>query len=280
MPALIDRCIFCGEKTKLSGEHSFWPNWSRHHIPRQPKLKHVRAVYQSPPHSRIAGLNHSKRYHGGVDSIKLKVVCERRCNNGWMKNREDITKPILVPLILGQPTVLSRESQEKLAAWVVMKTMTAEFSNPENLVTPQADRTSFMETGVIPVHWQVHIAHVQSKKWRTAYLRQTNTVGNLADLKAGVHKQPDLADNIQCVTVGFGELLILIISVADLRFNYEPPATVRRHMRQIWPFNRGHFWPPGDILSESAADVVCMTLNYSTRKMPWARADQAGPPQR
>jgi hypothetical protein len=60
----------------------------------------------------IWGVEKTKKYHGGVNTTKIKAVCPTRCNNGWMRLVENATKPILTHLILGQPAVLSKEAQQ------------------------------------------------------------------------------------------------------------------------------------------------------------------------
>ena len=66
-----------------------------------------------------------------------------------MRERENLTRPILLPIIQGLPAIMDRAAQEKLAAWFVMKSMVAEFSQPDDVATPQKSRTRFMQTGII-----------------------------------------------------------------------------------------------------------------------------------
>jgi hypothetical protein len=46
--------------------------------------------------------------------------CER-CNNGWMHELEDAASPILIPLIHGNPALLSVRDQVAIRTWFLMK---------------------------------------------------------------------------------------------------------------------------------------------------------------
>jgi hypothetical protein len=53
-----------------------------------------------------------------LDAFKLKRICEP-CNNGWMGDLEEVTKPILLPIMKGQRALDSLEEEERriLAKW-------------------------------------------------------------------------------------------------------------------------------------------------------------------
>jgi hypothetical protein len=103
MPRLTDRCIFCGFVGKLSKEH-IWPQWSFKYVPKGSNTVHTRGVFVSSKSTpKIKGAKSVKQHNGTVSTIRLQVVCPRNCNGGWMSVLETRVKPVLVPLMLGQP---------------------------------------------------------------------------------------------------------------------------------------------------------------------------------
>ncbi len=271
----LSRCIFCETKTKLTGEHSFWPRWSKRYLPPQPKGTHRRVTIQSSKSSpKIHGIHTDRSFHGQLNSIRLHVVCGPRCNNGWMRRCENLTKPILGPLILGQPAVLNREDQLALATWAVMKSMTSEFSEPADVATPQIDRTKLMLKNTIPSGWKIYLGHVRIPDWRMQYHRNAVKLG-LVDIHDGKPKahQGSLRKNTQTIAVGIGELFVWIMSTTVPHVDFKPPPQITRHVHQIWPFQRTILWPPGTILTGSAANVVANTLNRELWNMKWTSSD-------
>jgi hypothetical protein len=109
------RCIFCGAGG-LSKEH-IWSEWTYELVPPIPGGEHVKTVYQSAKHNpKITGVESSKQRQGSTNTIKLYAVCKTECNNGWMSRLDEAAKPLLTPLILGQPAVLSEKSLRTVAA--------------------------------------------------------------------------------------------------------------------------------------------------------------------
>jgi hypothetical protein len=266
MARLTDRCIFCGETDGLNGEHLFWPTWSYKYIPNRPARTHQRTGSmhsRSSPH--IWGIHKTTRHHGGVNTIKLPVVCEDRCNNGWMRRLENATIPILVPLIIGKRIKLTKHAQQKLARWVAMKTMTTEFLEPERAVTPENQRFEFRARRKIPDRWQVYIARQRGAKWETELKRTSSRLGV---------PSPRISPNAQCVTVGFGKLLIIAISVSAPNFNYKLPANIRQVLNQIWPYSTDVLWPPQITLTDADIEIISMAMHHAAMRLPWADVPQ------
>jgi hypothetical protein len=278
--ARLTNCIFCEEKTKLTGEHVYWPDWSKKYVRPAPKGSHYREIFStSAKDPNIRGLKNRSRHHGEVNSIKLQTVCERRCNNGWMRERENLTRPILLPIIQGLPAIMDRAAQEKLAAWFVMKSMVAEFSQPDDVATPQKSRTRFMQTGIIQNRWLIFAGHTQSPRWRMAYTRNSVKLGRSVNGSPITPHAGSLEKNTYAVTVGFGELIIWAFCTTVPGLQYEPPVHIRRYMHQIWPYQRGFLWPPGPIVGDSFASILAELLHTSTKSIPWTDDAGAGKPQ-
>lgn len=272
MTRLTDCCIFCEAKTALTAEHSFWPNWAKKYLPAQPKGRHEKTLYlSSKSNPNISGLYKSKRHHGEVNVTTLRVVCGPHCNNGWMRECENITRPILAPLILGQPAVLSKDAQQKLAFWIAMKAMVSEFSEPFDVATPQQYRNQLMNTGQLPPGWIIFVGHVRGKNWRMGYHRHSAKFGiTSADTGRIKANQSPLLRNTYSITVGIGELLIWAVAINAPNIRYQPPGYFARFLRQIWPYQREFLWPLGPIFSDRDADTLCRTLHNAMRNIPWA----------
>ena len=116
----------------MSGEH-LWSEWIHKLVPKTKKfhIQETRPQWISlnapnlPPYRLI-------RREGDPVTKRLKVVCERHCNNGWMSRLEEEAKPCLTKLIKGEMASLNPQEQDGVAAWAAMKIIVAEFSAPES----------------------------------------------------------------------------------------------------------------------------------------------------
>lgn len=143
----------------MSREH-IWSEWTYQFVPKTPNGTHVKFAADTFPHNpRLVESYNSKTYQGDVNTIKLNVVCETKCNTGWMSKLEERAKPILIPLLLGEPTVLTKDRQTVLAAWSAMKLMVCEHHEVTNVTSTQEHRTYLMETQRAPDFWGIWIGH-------------------------------------------------------------------------------------------------------------------------
>ncbi len=115
-------------------------------------------------------LDHSefkiKRRGGDIHDWQVKCVCEKRCNNGWMRTLENTAKPILLPLLKGDSVRLSPHDQEIIAAWASLKAVVAEYASSGHVTTTQAQRDKMM-LEVLPPQtcWKVWIGNYDRKNW-------------------------------------------------------------------------------------------------------------------
>src|SRR5438045_8454454 len=93
------RCIFCGV-TGVTREH-MWADWLRCYIPRRMREHSVAATIVSPwgHEERVS------RRTGDPHSRRIKCVCGE-CNNVWMSQLQEATKPFLIQTLKGEPTSL------------------------------------------------------------------------------------------------------------------------------------------------------------------------------
>ena len=115
-------CAFCGAEGPLTLEH-LWPAWT------EPYIKGLGA-----PQSITRVSDHGEHVHdvwatSGLN-LTARRVC-RTCNNGWMHELEEATKPTLVPLITStEPRTFSRGEAVTLATWITKTCLTTEFMHP------------------------------------------------------------------------------------------------------------------------------------------------------
>ena len=57
---------------------------------------------------------------------QVSAVCEKNCNNGFMRRIENATKPHLIQLLGNCPFRLAPEQQRWIATWAVLKSVVGE----------------------------------------------------------------------------------------------------------------------------------------------------------
>jgi hypothetical protein len=232
------------------------------YIPRSPQHRYVRQTLQTArANPRIRGVKRTMNRQGSVRDIKIRAVCERHYNNGWMSRFETHIKPILTPLLKGEVAVLTEEAQRSLAAWLTMKVMVAEAAERDSMYTTQSEHTYLMEHLKAPPNWRLWIARHNGRVWASSYVRQAITIGIVKD---GLPPEPpdrSVAKNVQFVTLGLGQLPVLITSTTVPDLEIKPADQILRVMRQLWPYRAGFLWPPGAILTDNDAETLTASFD-------------------
>ena len=210
-------CIFCGG-SPTSQEHKF-AAWIGRTLPRVQKHydQHHWSVTKPLTWLRFK----TKR---SILDARLKVVC-KECNNGWMSDLQDLAKPIITPLILGERTTLEPQQVEILATWATMTAMVWEFSQPKLIgaAVPQEERTRFKAQPAPLPNWKFWIGRYFTDKTmdgRHKTARHPSEITNKCDT--------------QLTTIWIGHLFLHIFS-SSWWCDYEPacPHLLRAlHMRQ------------------------------------------------
>jgi hypothetical protein len=225
------RCIFCGA-LGVTKEHII-ADWVSQAIPRTADDKHHRI--DIPTRKNADGTftkGHTVRNaQGNVHSQKLKLAC-RTCNNGWMSQLEEKTKPILLHLIQGKPSVLSPEQQTVVAHWVIKTIMVVEkqTKSDANVFTAE-ERNQFRLTFKTTAITKIWLARYNGSKWRTQLNRSPFQLSASPVQRDGV-----AVDYVQSFTLGLGNLVIfaVITTSTDIKFS---PEVFRfwNNMVRIWP---------------------------------------------
>ncbi len=76
---------------------------------------------------------------------RVRGICAD-CNNGWMSRLESAAKPILTPMILGEPVTLSTADQQVVAAWATKTALVLEYSHRDRPIVAPAQLLHFGQT--------------------------------------------------------------------------------------------------------------------------------------
>jgi hypothetical protein len=270
MSTRITSCIFCG-RTDLSEEH-IWPKWAHPTLRKSPSSgAYIQKKWKtSPKNPRIRGETFHRERPTDVFQISLKVVCKRHCNNGWMSRLETSAKPVALPLIAGTHAVLEKYRQEILATWLAMKLMTCEFSDPEDLATPELERALLMGRRRPPDIMGIWIARCADLGWSNTYWRQAATLGWAPIGTLPPQPVSLLPKNTQAQTFVIGELFVQAVSTTVAGLKFHTPPAIGRSMRQIWPFERAFLWPPGPSLSDNDVRFITRAFDRFTSQLPFS----------
>jgi hypothetical protein len=110
-------CIFCGHLSVSNG----------HVLP--DFLKQIEV--EPKPSLTRRGKVHATQRNPALYSEKARVVCQQRCNGGWMSQIEEAAKPVLLDLITGQPGQLNPQGQAVLARWAALAALMACYLQPK-----------------------------------------------------------------------------------------------------------------------------------------------------
>lgn len=100
-------CRMCREDRPLSREHVL-PQWLSRAMDPTTLVKHT---YEIQPGGDIR-----REWSSTGLSIVSRSVCVR-CNNGWMAQLESTAEPVLAPLVLGKPSLLTTRASAIAARW-------------------------------------------------------------------------------------------------------------------------------------------------------------------
>lgn len=246
------KCIFCGAGN-LSKEH-FWPEWAAEILPNFPINQREERLYTFTQLTTLKEPPKILTRPGYAKTKKIRAVCAS-CNNGWMSILETSVRPILTPLIKGEPFTFNDSSAKILAQWIALKVMVGEHNQPDEMVTKLPERETFKSSLEIPPGLKIWIAKCGVGGWETSYVRHAATVSR-TPTPLPEHR----FKNIHTVTFGIGNLMIHVFhsTVANLdnHFDISHPGIV-----QLYPFKSEIMWPLTKNLSIEDARFVANTLD-------------------
>ncbi|WP_147155966.1 hypothetical protein [Reyranella soli] len=203
---------------------------------------------------------------GAANKKKIYVVCDR-CNSGWMSRLEKATKPTLVQLITGVPTLLDDAAVQRLVNFVALKAMVAEhdvFKGRTPMpIYDSAARRRFMDTGIAPDGIRMWIGAGGGPKWRTGFYRFVSGV-RLIKAPLGATVEPNFVRsgaNIHSVTWGLGSCFFHVVATTNMEFYRQHGWDVPPGLFAIWPLQAGTLvWPPNFAFTDWAIDELSVSL--------------------
>ena len=247
------KCIFCGG-TGMSREH-IWGDWLKPHVPRTVNKHRLQSVVVNRPGVPSTSSLHIRA--GDPMGSNVRVVC-KPCNNGWMSRLQNAVKPILLPLIRGERTVLGQRAQETLSAWTTMAVMTSEHIDPaaHMVAVSQSERDAFSQHQAAFPNWQIWIGRYQRHRWVGQWVHTAMPVLGTKDIPAD-KDAPVPPPNTQTTTIILGQLYILAISseFADIpvKWGWAGVPTVPARLARISPPKESIIaWPPSSLTDQEA----------------------------
>jgi hypothetical protein len=240
----------------MSREH-IWADWLKKYIPKD--MTDYRSL-SATTHETHTEFTHKK--HGGdLRSRTLRVVC-KSCNNGWMSQLQQRTKPYLLPLISGDVTAFDAKAQEILSAWVAIFVMVAEHFDRYKVVSSQTERGSLWKNQKAPSNWKIWIGDYQRKNWKAHLARFCVAISSRKHHRIRRMDNGLPRPNTQTVTFVVGRLYVHVASSATDIF--EDWHLVRPDLLvQIWPVRRNIVAWPRTTMTDRDADKIAGEFHRS-----------------
>lgn len=153
---MTKRCIFCGERVD-SREH-VWPQWLVRIIEPLPGSNKTLFAIRTNKDGQ------SNRWKRSTPELVTKSVC-RGCNEGWMSDMEQTTKPILCPMIKGEETTLTTIQQTRIAIWMLKVAIVLDSMSFEARFYEESERFHFRATFLPPGFLTFWLGYYSGSHW-------------------------------------------------------------------------------------------------------------------
>lgn len=245
-------CIFCTRRA--DSDEDVIPKW----IPRLLRKQEGERVPM-----RTTRFGHEPREQLAGESIqKVGSVC-RQCNNGWMSRLEEDVKPILKPMILGNPVTLTARQQERITTWMTKCAMMYESMATGEVFYNGLDCHHFMKTGS-PLG--------ATSVWLGQYNGGIRVIG---DYRLLPRQQDDGGFvKILVLTLVLGKLALQLTSA---KWTKESPRVdlatwvlenTKDLLVQVWPVNLlGVQWPPLCSFDDESTRVKYLVVRFGGKEL-------------
>lgn len=258
-------CIYCGD-SPTTREH-IWADWLREYIPKT-NVNHTAS--ESLINPDLSADRTAKLWGGDPRSRRVQIVCGP-CNHHWMSDLQTAAKPILIPLILGQSTILDKEKQQILAAWCAMTMISAEYLYPHRATTSVTDRRWLFKHKLAPRNFRIWIGDYERKDWVVHWVHNSMRITEHEGVQGWtVHPDGTPRSNTQTITLVVGRLFIHAFACPfrEILEARKICDVIDNRLSQIWwPRHSFLAWPPTDTLNDAEADRFTMAI--------FARMDEA-----
>jgi len=178
--------------------------------------------------------------------LVVKNVCRFDCNAGWMSVIEDMAKPIMTPMIAGEPIALSTEQQVIIAIWTIKTAMVLDSMDGGGHFYSQDDRYNFRETRDPGAYISIWLGHYGGHYLQT-FIRH--------GIKASGKPGPTF--NAYIVTLAIGRLVFQFLEFkfphSENRPGFRVPTALDWNSRTSEILDsRTIQWPPSLSLDDSS----------------------------
>jgi hypothetical protein len=268
MAAPQKRCIFCNG-LGVTKEH-IWAEWLNPYLPKSIVNHEIYSETIFPDRTEAT----IKKRSGSPQSGRIRRVC-RCCNNGWMSLLQEDTKPILLPLVLGEVSSLHKNNQSKLAAWIAMFTMVSEFidKTETRIGIPATERLFLKEKQIVPPNWKKWIGNYRSEKWKGVWLHSTIPIKSEKHIPKK-HDSGLYLPNTQTTTFLVGKLYVHVLSseIERITRSQDIRGAGRKLLYRLWPIRSSPVnWPPPLTMSDADAEAIASAFINRARKIARAR---------
>jgi hypothetical protein len=229
-----NRCIFCGDPAD-SREHVFG-KWLQKWVDADLTGGHQWSVtrYDASGNGLVVSPPVFEYRGGGPMTLKLPVVCAKRCNGGWMSRLEKSMEPWFGPMVQGGPTALSAERRRELALWAEKTAMVYE-TTEESTTTSTQDEREFIRLNQRPNPLtEVWLARNNAPTFQSR-VRHFDAQGVLFGEKASPSGLvlPERT-RLRWDVIGIGAVMLLVVGTTaeDAR---PPDIDLDRRLVKIWP---------------------------------------------
>jgi hypothetical protein len=243
-------CVFCkATDRKISKEHVF-PKWLRTVIEggTGEPIERARIVK-----SRDGTILRHDPWKDIPLNWQVAAPCTT-CNEGWMEDIEDETRPILTPLIQHEDAELQPLDKETLARWATLRVLMGQYGDAADRpkVIPPERYHRFYEARELPAKAQIWMARRNGEgSWPTDFQRK--------ELFIGLEKPPTPNAYITAFAVGH---------VAFVFWGHEVQEGATVHLGEgmrpfllpIWPDIGLGSWPPPGLLGPRGLTTVVNNL--------------------
>lgn len=263
-------CGFCESEKNISKEH-FWPQWFKAEgIGDSENNTNTQSRYLihgiTKGDIKING-PFSKTRQGLPRTRQIRHFCES-CNNGWMSIIQNNAKELLKKLIQDKNFEIGSNDLNILLPWIVMTTMTAEYTDPDVMGITQEQRAHFMKDFSMLGDWYIWLGRYTGKNWQTRYHHKGFKSYPLSIFDK-IIKEQNLPKtyNIQESIFVVGNLIIYVISGATGKDLFTPKEefifnfSIDTGLRPIFPTDYGSFnWRSLPVTSDIGLDDLTTFL--------------------
>jgi hypothetical protein len=240
------QCIFC-QGYGMTKQH-IWPDWMARDssLPTyEGKAEKKNTQVLTPPLNIFtangklviqAGMPTIIERQGSTGSRKLRLVC-KACNGGWMSRVESDSQNTIASLMLSTQFVLSRDEQEKLAAWATLMVMVNEFTDIKTKSIIYSERHFFKENKRPPEGWTIWIGRNKASEWHQRMRHASFFLGKYL-LAEGPPAITDTKPNSQSTSLAVGGLFLFIISTSNLEYYDFVSSYNHDSLIKIWPVSQ------------------------------------------